>query len=95
MPTQLPNVFIRKGISFDGLNFHLSCPLKRPKTWIEARECDALFVMVFKKPLFHLFQQEEESFKNESFLKSLSWAFFGRFSVDDKQKRTKTYGPVI
>ena len=41
MPTQLPNVFIRKGISFDGLNFHLSCPLKRPKTWIEARECDA------------------------------------------------------
>lgn len=22
-------------------------------------------------------------------------AFFGRFSVDDKQKRTKTYGPVI
>ena len=51
--------------------------------------------MVFKKPLFHLFQQEEESFKNESFLKSLSWAFFGRFSMDDKQKRTKTYGPVI
>ena len=65
-------------------------PIKTPKNVDRSEGMWRFIRHGFKKPLFHLFQQEEESFKNESFWKSLSWAFFGRFSMDDKQKRTKT-----
>ena len=69
---------------------------------LEPIACEVCYITVFKNLRFHLSTLAKERFQNDAFsnfptLKPFSPKFsvfinvFGRFSVDDRRKRTKKY----
>ena len=76
--------------------FRLSSARKRLKTLSEATVYDAYFVTVFRSLRFHPSTQEMGRFQYTPLLKPFSKvsvfiSVFGRFSVDNRRKRIKTY----